>query len=70
MKLVDNARSAWRWFSVQAMALAATTQLVWLSLTPEQQAEIGSGKVSTGTAIVLGLGLIGRLIDQRKPIDR
>ena len=66
MKFVDNVSSAWRWFSVQAMALAATTQLVWVSLTPEQQAEIGSGKVSTGTAIVLGLGILGRLIDQSK----
>ena len=32
MKLIDNARNAWRMFSVQAMGLALVVQTVWVEL--------------------------------------
>ena len=60
MKLVPNWRAAWKWLSIQLIALAA----VWESLPPEAIAAIPdpwSGRVTL--ALLVGAG-IGRIIDQ------
>ncbi len=60
MKLVDNWKSAWRWFSVQAIALAA----IWETIPLEAKAVL---EPSTQSWITLGLLVaagIGRMIDQ------
>jgi hypothetical protein len=60
MKLVPNWRAAWKWLSIQMIALAA----VWESLPPEAIAAIPdpwSGRVTL--ALLVGAG-IGRIIDQ------
>jgi len=64
MKLVPNARRAWRWFSVQAFVIAGAIQAAWVSIPPDMQATIPEGWVSYATMAVVALGAIGRLVDQ------
>jgi hypothetical protein len=64
MKLVDDAKSAWKWFSVQAMILAGALQLAWETLPPEWKASIPDSYVRWGTLAVLAIGVFGRLVKQ------
>lgn len=64
MKLVPNARHAWRWFSMQMMAFAAAAQVAWETLPPDALAVIPvdvRGHITLGLVV---LGMLGRLIDQ------
>lgn len=64
MKTVANAKSAWRWFSVQAAALVALIPVVWSQLPPESQALVPEEYRPWAITIVAVAGIIGRLIDQ------
>jgi hypothetical protein len=64
MKLVPDARRAWRWFSVQAMTLAIAIQGAWAMLTPQQVDWLPEWVPHAVTTAILILGIIGRLIDQ------
>lgn len=64
MTLVPNARKAWRWLSMQFMALAAAAEVAWQTMPPEALAVIPDdwrGYISL--ALVLA-AMAGRLIDQ------
>lgn len=62
--MVDNARSAWRWFSVQSMVLAGAIQGAWLFIPEDMKSSIPPGVVQGVTIVLLVLGVAGRLIDQ------
>jgi hypothetical protein len=64
MKLVDNARNAWRWFSVQSMAVAGAIQGTWLALPPDLKSRVPADLVDMLTLAVLALGIVGRVVDQ------
>jgi len=64
MKIVRNARSAWRWFSVQAAALVAIIPMAWSQLPPESQALVPEEYRPWVITVVAVAGIIGRLIDQ------
>lgn len=64
MKLVTDWRSAPKWFSTQAMVLAGAINAAWLAIPPEMQASIPQEWVAYGTAGLLVLGTIGRVVDQ------
>ena len=64
MKLVDNAGKAWKWFSVQAMALAGALQGAWLAMPPDLQSRVPSECVDALTMAILSLGIAGRLVKQ------
>lgn len=64
MTLVPNARKAWRWLSMQFMALAAAAEVAWQTMPPDALAVIPAdwrGYISL--ALVLA-AMAGRLIDQ------
>lgn len=64
MKLVPNARRAWRWFSMQMMALAASAQVAWEALPPDALAVIPAdwrGYITLGLVVA---AMLGRLVDQ------
>lgn len=64
MKLVENWKEAWRWFSVQALAALLVLPLVWTSLPADLKSSIPDSWDKWIVILVAGAGLVGRLIDQ------
>lgn len=64
MKLVDDARRAWRWISVQCMALALALQGAWEACPDELKTGIPPRTVTIITLALLVLGIVGRLVKQ------
>ena len=62
--LVDNASNAWRWLSVQAMALAGAVQAAWLAMPDDLKTSIPANYVQYITFALLVLGIGGRLVKQ------
>lgn len=65
-KLLDDWKQGWRWFSVQAMILAAALQGVWCTLDASQKAALEPYQTKITMAILI-LGVIGRLVRQEPP---
>ena len=65
MKLVPNARRAWRWVSMQAMAFAVALQGAWVFIPPDLKARAGEDTAAWVTSALLVLGIIGRMVKQR-----
>ena len=64
MKLVKDAKRAWRWYSLQAMTIAAAIQGAWLALPPDMLKAVPDWAVQAATGALLLSGVVGRLIDQ------
>lgn len=64
MKLVDDAKSWWKWFSVQAMALALAVQGAWEVMPADMKSSIPSQYVTYITLGLLVLGIAGRVVKQ------
>ena len=64
MKLVKNAESAWRFFSVQALTLVGAANIAWLNVPNDMRAAVPPEWLAIGAAVIACLGVIGRLIDQ------
>ena len=64
MRFVDDAKSAWRWFSVQAMAWALAIQGAWQAMPDDMKASIPAGFVHWLTMALLVFGIAGRLVKQ------
>lgn len=62
MKLVDNWKQAWTWFSVQAV----TAAFVWEMLPAETKALVPDSIESHLTAVFLVVAALGRVVDQQK----
>lgn len=64
MMLVKDARRAWRWFSVQALAALAVLPVVWMQLPPDVQSMVPEAwRPWVMVALAIG-GVAGRLIKQ------
>ena len=64
MKLVPNAKQAWRWFSVQLLALTGALQIAWETLPADALSVIPPdwrGYITIGLILA---AIVGRLIDQ------
>ena len=68
MKLCDDAKNFYKWFSVQAMALAIALQGAWLFLSDEQRAIFPHWTAQAITVFVLVLGFVGRLVNQEPKV--
>jgi hypothetical protein len=66
MRLVDNARNAWRWFSVQAFAAIIALPFVWPLLPGDVRAFMPKEWEPYAFAVIAFGGLAGRLVDQKK----
>jgi hypothetical protein len=64
MKLVKDARRAWRFFSVQAMAVLAALPLVWVQIPPDVQDMLPEAWRPWVLTIIAISGIIGRLVPQ------
>jgi hypothetical protein len=65
MKLVDDAKQAWKWFSIQAMTLAGAIQGAWLLIPDDMKTSIPQGIIQWITLLLLILGVAGRVVDQK-----
>jgi hypothetical protein len=66
MRLVEEWRSAWRWFSLQAMALTAAIQAAWAALPDDLKQHVPAKAVTAVSVALLLLGIGGRLVKQKK----
>ena len=64
LKLKEDWRKAPKWLSVQAMGVAAAIQGTWAVIPPEMQQSIPHDVVSYGTMAIVGLGVLGRVLEQ------
>ena len=67
LKLVDNARNAWRWVSMQAMTAAIAVQGAWMFVPSDMKSSIPPNVVQYATLALLALGVVGRLVKQKEP---
>jgi hypothetical protein len=66
MRLVEEWKSAWRWFSLQAMALTAAIQAAWGAMPDDLKQHFPAKAVSAVSIALLLLGIGGRLLKQKK----
>ena len=64
MKLVSDWKQAWKWHSMQAMAIAASLPIVWAQLPPDLKNAIPDAWMPWVAGGILLAGIIGRLRDQ------
>lgn len=64
MRLVKDARRAWRWFSVQALVVLGLVSVIWPVLPTETQALIPSAWHPWIMGAVAIGGVFGRVVDQ------
>ncbi|MCZ0823697.1 DUF7940 domain-containing protein [Dickeya solani] len=64
MKMIDDWKSCWRWFSVHALALAGVIPAVWAELPDDMKASIPAGVMGLVTLAVALCGIVGRLVKQ------
>jgi len=63
-RLVAEWKSAWRWFSLQAMALTAAIQAAWAALPDDLKQHFPARIVTAVSILLLLLGIGGRLVRQ------
>jgi len=66
MRLVAEWRGAWRWFSLQAMALTAAIQAAWAAMPDDLKQHFPARVVTAVSIALLLLGIGGRLVRQRR----
>lgn len=64
MKLVDNAKQAWRWFSIQIIAFCVALQGASIAFPDTLRQYIPDWMMHTIAIVVLGAAVFGRLIKQ------
>lgn len=65
MKFVPDWRSAWRWFSVQALAAVMVLPLVWATMPADVKGWIPQSWHVWIFVLLGAAGIVGRLIDQQ-----
>lgn len=61
MKLIDDWKNAWRWASINCMALAASVQGAWMYIPDDLRDNVPHHLASAITLVLLALGIIGRI---------
>lgn len=69
MRLVSNWRAAWRFFSVQALALQGAAAGAWLTVPEDMRAAVPPDWLAAAAVMLSVLGVIGRLVDQGSARD-
>ena len=66
MKLIPEARRAWRMFSVQAQAVAIAVLGAWQAVPDDLKAKLPPSLVYWVAIGLMVLGIVGRLVHQPK----
>jgi hypothetical protein len=62
--LVEDWKKAWKWLSMQGMAVALTVQGVWITLPDDWRASLDNKVVAGITMVCLVIGVVGRFVKQ------
>jgi protein-S-isoprenylcysteine O-methyltransferase Ste14 len=65
MKLVEDAKNAWKWFSVQIPVVNIALIGTWSTLPSKFQDSIPLKYILIAAVALIVLGVAGRLIDQK-----
>lgn len=68
MILIENWKKAWKWFSVQVLALAGALSVSWPLIPDEIRAQVPVN-ITTIIAVLCVLGIILRVINQGGKAD-
>lgn len=60
-QLIEEWRSAWKWMSVNCMALVVAIQLTWVNMPPDLKSALPDGLVNYVSIGLLVLGVFGRV---------
>tara|TARA_R110002074_G_C12558458_1_gene667605 strand:- start:802 stop:1017 length:216 start_codon:yes stop_codon:yes gene_type:complete len=63
--LVDDAKNAAKWFSMQSMGLVAAILGAWVAMPDDLKSALPEWLVPVVAIVVLALGAIGRLVKQK-----
>ena len=66
IKLIPEAKRAWRMLSVQAMTAAAALQGAWVAIPDGLRESVPPAYITGITITLLVLGVLGRLVAQPK----
>lgn len=66
MKLIPEAKRAWRMFSVQAQAIALALLGTWQAMPDDLKAQLPPSLVYWCAMGLMAAGIVGRLIQQPK----
>lgn len=64
MELIEDWKSAWKWFSVQCMAIALALQEAWVYVPTDLKSHISNDLVDEIAKWLLVLGIMGRVLKQ------
>lgn len=64
MKLISDWRRAHHYISVQSMVIAGAVQGAWLAIPDDLRNSLPHWVPQAVTGVLLGAGIVGRLIDQ------
>jgi hypothetical protein len=64
MRPIPDWRSAWRYYSTQAMIGAAALQGAWMAIPDDLRANVPDWTANAITGAILVFGIVGRLVDQ------
>lgn len=65
MRMVNGWRGAWRWWSIQALALQGAVGAAWLAVPDDMRAAVPAAWIAVAAIVLTTLGVAGRLIQQR-----
>lgn len=66
MRLVEDWKQAWRWFSVQALAAIVALPVAWGLLPADVKAFLPQSWEPWVLVGIAAAGIVGRIIDQNK----
>lgn len=66
IRLVEDWKQAWKWLSINCMALAAAVQGAWLYIPEDMRQSIPNKYITGVTFALMVLGVLGRLVRQGK----
>lgn len=67
IRIVPDARRAWKWISVHALLLITSLPELWNWLPADLKVAIPHDKLIYVTSVIALAGLLGRFIHQEKP---
>ena len=64
MKLIENWKDCWKWYSTHATAVYMALAAYYVQLTPEMKADIPTWMLETGIAFAAVTFIVARIVKQ------